>query len=73
MYRRGNKEFILDMFLACQKILEYTEGLSFEEFAADNKTLDAVIRNIEILGNTWRSRKKHFKRFYEEISKCRME
>jgi len=50
MYKRGDKEFVLDMFLSCQKILQYTEGLSFEDFKGDSETIDAVVRNIEILG-----------------------
>ena len=32
------------------RIEEYTAGLRFEEFAADRKTVDAVVRNIEIIG-----------------------
>jgi len=37
--------------LACiKKIEEYTHGMSYEQFCADNKTLDAVIRNLEIIG-----------------------
>ncbi|MFH1233947.1 MAG: HepT-like ribonuclease domain-containing protein [Patescibacteria group bacterium] len=33
-----------------EKIKEYTEDLSFEEFEKDKKTIDAVIRNFEIIG-----------------------
>nr|WP_262485309.1 DUF86 domain-containing protein [Dyadobacter fermentans] len=32
------------------KILSYTEGQSFDEFIEDDKTVDAVIRNFEIIG-----------------------
>src|SRR6185369_3835384 len=32
------------------KIISYTHGLSFDEFMADEKTIDAVIRNFEIIG-----------------------
>ena len=42
MYKRSDKEFILDMFLACQRIEEYTKNLSLNEFINDSKTLDAV-------------------------------
>ncbi|MEO8513292.1 MAG: DUF86 domain-containing protein [Ignavibacteria bacterium] len=34
----------------CRKILEYTNNLSYEEFNKDYKTYDAVLRNIEIIG-----------------------
>jgi uncharacterized protein with HEPN domain len=28
----------------------YTDGMSFEDFLADERTLDAVVRNLEIIG-----------------------
>ncbi len=37
--------------LACiEKIQRYTEGMTFEQFSNDPKTVDAVIRNFEIIG-----------------------
>ena len=30
--------------------MAYTNGLSYEQFLADSKTVDAVIRNFEIIG-----------------------
>lgn len=51
MYRkRRDKEFVIDMFLASQNILLYTEGMDLKSFCGDYKTIDAVVRNIEILG-----------------------
>ena len=67
MYKRGDKEFILDMFFSCQKILKYTEGLSFEEFKNDEKTTDAVVRNIEILGEAVKNISKEFRERYPHI------
>jgi uncharacterized protein with HEPN domain len=44
--------FILveDIIDSAVKILDYTQNLSFEEFTKDGKTIDAVIRNFEIVG-----------------------
>jgi uncharacterized protein with HEPN domain len=37
--------------LACiEKIKEYTQGMNYEQFQSDGKTVDAVIRNMEIIG-----------------------
>jgi uncharacterized protein with HEPN domain len=37
--------------LACiEKIKAYTQGMTYENFSADGKTVDAVIRNLEIIG-----------------------
>lgn len=38
---------ILDSILA---IMDYTNGLGFEEFVSDRKTVDAVIRNFIVIG-----------------------
>ncbi|MFN5421955.1 MAG: DUF86 domain-containing protein, partial [bacterium] len=32
------------------KILQYTDDMSFDEFVKDSKTIDAVTRNFEIIG-----------------------
>jgi uncharacterized protein with HEPN domain len=38
------------MLDAAQRIQTYTEGLDFDRFIDDQKTLDAVVRNFEIIG-----------------------
>ena len=35
-----------------QAIDNYTKGYTLEQFLKDNKTQDAVIRNLEVLGQT---------------------
>jgi uncharacterized protein with HEPN domain len=47
---RDYKVFFEDILEASGKVRDYTEGLSLEAFMADTKTLDAVIRNLEIIG-----------------------
>lgn len=39
-----------DMLEAAQKIGRYIEGLAFENFNEDEKTFDAVIRQLTIIG-----------------------
>jgi|SRR3954453_16638840 uncharacterized protein with HEPN domain len=39
-----------DILEACAKIRRYISGLTYEAFVADERTVDAVIRNIEIIG-----------------------
>ena len=41
---------IRDMLAAIERIMAYTTNLNFSKFQADGKTVDAVIRNFEILG-----------------------
>ena len=46
--------FLQDILNACQKIQRYTQNLTFGEFSKDDKTIDAVIRNFEIIGQATR-------------------
>ena len=50
MSKRGDAEYLADIREAIQRIENYTTGLTYEQFLADGKTQDAVIRNVEILG-----------------------
>ncbi len=44
------RDFIGHILQAADRILDYTQGMSREEFFADTLKQDAVIRNIEIIG-----------------------
>lgn len=50
MSKRDNSLLVLDMLEAASRIQSYTSGLTFEKFLDDQKTIDAVVRNFEILG-----------------------
>ena len=50
MSKRDPKLLIDDILESTLKILDYTENLTFEQFTSDSKTIDAVIRNFEIIG-----------------------
>ncbi len=50
MSRREPELLLEDIIESIQKIKSYTNGMSSKEFFEDDKTLDAVIRNFEIIG-----------------------
>lgn len=50
MSSRRPSLLVQDIIESGNKILLYTKGLSFEQFVDDDKTIDAVIRNFEIIG-----------------------
>ena len=52
---RDYRLYLDDIREAIQAIREYTEGWTFESFSADHKTIDAVIRNLEIIGEAARN------------------
>ena len=45
---------IEDIIEAADAIAGYVQGLSYEEFAGDRKTVDAVVRNLEVIGEAAR-------------------
>ena len=49
MSRRTDAELLGDIREAIQGVRDYTAGMDYREFAADTKTQDAVVRNIEIV------------------------
>lgn len=67
MSKRNPELLIADMFDAGSKILEYTRGLTFEEFTSESKTIDAVIRNFEIIGEAAHRLPEDFKNNHLDI------
>ncbi len=67
MSKRTPGLLIEDILVSCERILEYTNKISFEEFTNDNKTVDAVIRNFEIIGEASNLLSDDIKDKYEEI------
>ena len=55
-------EFLLQDILTCiRKIETYISGLDRQAFLRDQKTLDAAIRNLEIIGEASRKMPADFK------------
>ncbi len=50
MSKRSAILLIQDILEAVGKIRRYTEGLTVETFLTDERTVDAVVRNLEIIG-----------------------
>ncbi len=42
--------YLEDILGATRKIQEFTKGFSLSRFSRDQKTLDAVVRNLEVIG-----------------------
>ncbi|MCG6136465.1 MAG: DUF86 domain-containing protein [Nostoc sp. LLA-1] len=47
---RDFRLYLADIVVACEKVLRYTDGMEFEQFVADDRSFDAVIRNLLIIG-----------------------
>ena len=42
--------YLDDILESCRRVAQYAAGLTIDDFVADQKTIDAVIRNPEIIG-----------------------
>lgn len=47
---RDYRLYLDDIETSAEKILNYTKDLEFDEFTQDTKTFDAVVLNLEIIG-----------------------
>ena len=50
MSKREDLFLVQDMLESGKRILSYTNEISFDDFIDDEKTVDAVVRNFEIIG-----------------------
>ena len=48
--KRSCQMYVDDILMAIKRIFEYTQDCDFASFKRDYKTVDAVIRNFEIIG-----------------------
>lgn len=67
MFNRPNQLYIDDIKKAISKIESYVTGMTFDEFIKDVKTIDAIIRNIEIIGEAARHISHEVRLKYIEI------
>lgn len=59
--------FLDDIQIAMSRIAEYIEGYDFLDFKRDYKTVDAVIRNFEIIGEGAKNMPIEIKEKYPEV------
>ena len=67
MSERGDADLVADISDAARRVGEYIRGITFEEFEKDTKTQDAVVRNIEIVGEAVKRLSGGFKRRHPDV------
>lgn len=67
MSKRDWKLFLMDILESIEKIESYISELSFEEFMRSEKTKDAVVRNLEIIGEAANHIPKGIQERFNEI------
>ena len=72
MSKKDRNILLKDILDSIQKIKKYTEGMDYELFIQDDKTIDACVRNFEIIGEVSSKIEDDFKITHSEIEWKRM-
>ena len=67
MSKRSDRELLSDILEAIQRISTYIADSDYDTFAHDTRTQDAVIRNIEILGEATKKLSEEFRAAHEDV------
>jgi uncharacterized protein with HEPN domain len=60
-------DYIHDMLENTEKAIGFVTGMNFEQFSVDEKTIYAVVRAVEIIGEASRKIPKDLRQTYSEI------
>ena len=67
MPKRDPAILLEDIRTAIMRVGEYTAGMDREAFLRDQRTMDAVVRNLEIIGEAVRQLPERFKEVHPKI------
>jgi uncharacterized protein with HEPN domain len=72
MKDRDFTDYIRDILISIQDVEEFTTGITFEDFLKDKKTIKAVIRSLEVLGEASKKIPDEIRNRYPRIPWKRM-
>ncbi len=64
---RSIRLYLEDIMVSGNKILSYTQAMTYEDFIADQRTYDAVIMNLLIMGEAVKNIPAEIKEKYKDI------
>ncbi len=67
MKKREYRDYLHDILDSVNDIEQFIEGMSFEQFEKDRKTLNAVVRSIEIIGEAAKNIPTSLREKYGEV------
>lgn len=65
---RQLQDYLNDIIESITDIREFTKGMTYEVFTKDRKTIKAVVRSLEIIGEAANKIPHHVMENYSEIS-----
>ena len=67
MSKRTDTELIGDIQEAVRRVEAYTKAMNYEQFLRDTKVQDAVVRNLEIIGEAVKNLSPDFKKKHKDL------
>ena len=67
MSKREWKLFVEDILESIELVESYVANMNFDDFKNDRKTIDAVVRNLEIIGEAARNISDEIKNKYQNV------
>ncbi len=67
MSRRSDRLLLEDIYQAIERIEQYIENFAFQDFLKDIKTQDAVIRNLEVIGEAVKHLSSDVREAYPQV------
>ncbi len=64
--------YLQDIATCAAKVIAYTQGMDFDSFLEDDRTYDAVLRNLELIGEATKHVPESFRQQHPMIDWRRM-
>lgn len=64
---RDVRLYLDDVVEALSRILEYSNAMAFEDFVSNKMAYDAILRNLEIIGEAAKNVPQEFREQYPDV------
>jgi len=65
--KRTFRDYVEDILTSFEETQEFTQGLDFDAFAKDRRTVNAVVRSLEVMGEAAKRIPAEIRKKYPEI------
>lgn len=64
---RDESLYFADIIESCEKVLRFTKGMTYKDFVHDDLHFDAVLRNLEIIGEAVKNVSEEARQKYPNV------